>query len=84
MIGGYTKNGYQQTIQFLLVGVFDDGKLFIPERLGRDLVWRWQQLLTWFEPLLIAKPVFTDKPDLIKLNRSELVRQRRRHSVKPS
>ncbi|MBB5649094.1 DNA ligase D [Pedobacter cryoconitis] len=70
VIGGYTKNAdTSKPFSSLLVGVFDDGKFIYTGKIGTGFsVEMQQQLLTRFEPLLIAKPAFTDKPDFNKAN----------------
>jgi len=70
VIGGYTKNAdTSKPFSSLLVGVFEEEKFIYTGKIGTGFSIEMQQeLLARFEPLLIAEPAFTDKPDYNKAN----------------
>lgn len=70
VIGGYTKNAdTSKPFSSLLVGVFEEEKFIYTGKIGTGFsVVMQQELLARFEPLLIAEPAFTDKPDYNKAN----------------
>jgi bifunctional non-homologous end joining protein LigD len=70
VIGGYTNNAdSDKPFSSLLVGVFDRGEFIYTGKIGTGFNIKTQkELLTRFEPLIIAKPAFTDKPDVNKSN----------------
>jgi bifunctional non-homologous end joining protein LigD len=68
IIGGYTNNAdSDKPFSSLLVGVYDHGKFIYTGKIGTGFSIKTQkELRTQFEPLIIAKPAFTDKPDVNK------------------
>lgn len=70
VIGGYTKNAdTSKPFSSLLVGVYEEEKFIYTGKIGTGFSIEMQQeLLARFEPLLIAEPAFTDKPDYNKAN----------------
>lgn len=70
VIGGYTKNAdTNKPFSSLLVGVFEEGKFIYTGKIGTGFsIEAQKELLERFEPLLIAKPAFADKPDYNKAN----------------
>jgi bifunctional non-homologous end joining protein LigD len=71
VIGGFTKNDdTSKPFSALLVGVFEKGKFVYTGKIGTGFNIKSQkEMLAQFEPLIIDKPAFDEKPDINKPSR---------------
>ncbi len=71
VIGGYTKNDdTSKPFSALLVGVYEKGKFIYTGKIGTGFNNKTQkEMLAQFEPLVIAKPPFSEEPDINKPSR---------------
>lgn len=71
VIGGFTKNeNSNKPFSSLLVGVFKRGKFIYTGKVGTGFnIDTQKELLTQFQPLIIAQSPFAEEPDMNKPNR---------------